>query len=164
LPLLPCRGHCLWIYATTEWLRLTVPNEADSTRARWPTHELWNILASVDWNSEKGVLLDKCTTARNPTELRLITVVLGAMTSYMALHNIDDRNVAIDQLVAKLYEHYSEVAFRKDLTFDDYLGCRVAVKAREFNTANNAPGLTETLKQDFLDDGAEAYRRASKGH
>lgn len=76
----------LWNYAAMEWLRLTVPNETDSTRARWPMHELWSTLASVDWSSEQGVLLDKCTTARNPTELRLITVVLGAMTSYMALH------------------------------------------------------------------------------
>ena len=154
----------LWRYVTTEWLRLTIPNETDSTRARWPTHDLWDTLASVDWDSAQGVLLDKCTTARNPTELRLITVVLGAMTSYMALHNIDDRNVAIDQLTAKLYEHYSDVAFRKDLTFDQYLAIRIAVKSREFNTAINAPGLTDNLKQDFLDEREDAYRRASNGY
>lgn len=153
----------LWSYATTEWLRLTVPNETDSTRARWPTHELWSTLASVDWNSEQGVLLDKCTTARNPTELRLIAVVLGAMTSYMAMHGIDDRNVAINQLATKLYEHYSQIAAKKDLSFDEYLAFRIAVKAREFNTAINAPGLTDNLKQDFLDEGEEAYRRASRG-
>jgi hypothetical protein len=154
----------LWNYATTEWLRLTVPNVLDSTRARWPTHELWNTLALVDWNSEQGALLDKCTTARNPTELRLITVVLGAMTSYMALHNIDDRNEAIDQLTTKLYQHYSDVAFRKELTFDEYLALRIAVKSREFNTAINAPGLTDNLKQDFLDERADAYRKASRGN
>lgn len=153
----------LWRYVTTEWLRLTVPNETDSTRTRWPTHELWSTLALVDWDSAQSTLLDKCTTARNPTELRLITVVLGAMTSYMALHRIDDRNVAINQLVAKLYEHYSGVASRKEMTFDEYLAFRIAVKSREFNTAINAPGLTDNLKQDFLDEGAEAYRRASKG-
>jgi hypothetical protein len=153
----------LWRYVTTEWLRLTVPNEADSTRTRWPTHELWSTLALVDWDSAQSTLLDKCTTARNPTELRLITVVLGAMTSYMALHRIDDRNVAINQLVANLYEYYSDVAFRKEMTFDEYLAFRIAVKSREFNTAISAPGLTDNLKQDFLDEGAEAYRRASKG-
>lgn len=121
------------------------------------------LLASIDWDSIQGVLLDKCTTARNPTELRLITVVLGAMTSYMALHNIDDRNVAIDQLVSKLYEHYSEVAFRKEMTFDEYLGYRIGVKSREFNTAINTPGLTDNLKQDFLDERVDAYRKASGG-
>ena len=153
----------LWRYATEEWLRLTVPNGADATRTRWPTHALWQTLSAIDWSSPQGVLLDKCSTARTPTELRLITVVLGAMTSYMALHNIDDRNEAIDQLTSKLYEHYSDVAFRKEMDFDDYLAYRIAVKSREFNKAINAPGLTEALKQGFVEEGAEAYRRASKG-
>lgn len=153
----------LWSYATTEWLRLTVPNESDSTRARWPTHELWQSLASVDWETSEGVLLDKCTLARNPTELRLITVVLGALTSYMALHNIDDRNEAIDQISTKLYEHYSKIAAQKELSFDEYLAYRIAVKSREFNSAINAPGLVDNLKQDFQDEREDAYRRASGG-
>lgn len=54
----------LWSYATTEWLRLTVPNEADSTRSRWPTHSLWIALASVDWESAHSLLLDKCPATR----------------------------------------------------------------------------------------------------
>ena len=153
----------LWSYATTEWLRLTVPNEADATRSRWPTHSLWMALASVDWEGESGVLLDKCSTARNPTELRLITMVLGSLTSFMAMHNIDDRNEGIDRLVGSLYEHYSTVADKKGLSFDEYLAQRIALKAREFNSAVNAPGLADNLKQDAKDEGAEAYRRASKG-
>lgn len=153
----------LWSYATTEWLRLTVPNDADATRSRWPTHNLWLALAAVDWESAGTVLLDKCTTARNPTELRLITVVLGSLTSFMALHNIDDRNEGIDALLRKLYEHYSTVASKDGLTFDEYLARRLALKAREFNTAVNSPGLPDNLKQDYVDEGAEAYRRASRG-
>ncbi len=31
----------LWDYATTEWLRLTLPNADDKTRSRWPIHPLW---------------------------------------------------------------------------------------------------------------------------
>lgn len=153
----------LWGYATTEWLRLTIPNEADATRSRWPTHNLWIALASVDWESAGAVLLDKCTNARNPTELRLITVVLGSLTSFMAMHNIDDRNEGIDALLRKLYEHYSTVASKDGLTFDEYLARRLALKAREFNTAVNSPGLPDNLKQDYVDEGAEAYRRASRG-
>ena len=49
----------LWSYATTEWLRLTVPNEGDSTRTRWPTHDLWLTLTGVDWESVNSVKLDK---------------------------------------------------------------------------------------------------------
>jgi hypothetical protein len=153
----------LWSYATTEWLRLTVPHEADSTRSRWPTHTLWTSLASVHWDSAHSVLLDKETNTRNPTELRLITVVLGALTSFMAMHKIDDRNEGIDGLVGKLYEHYTTVAIRDGLSFDEYLARRIALKARSFNIAVNVPGLADNLKQDFEDEGAEAYRRASKG-
>ena len=153
----------LWSYATTEWLRLTVPNGADATRSRWPTHDLWVALASVDWESAHLVLLDKCSNARNPTELRLITMVLGSLTSFMAMHSIDDGNEGIDALLRKLYEHYSTVASKGGLTFDEYLARRLALKAREFNTAVNSPGLPDNLKKNFVDEGAEAYRRASRG-
>lgn len=153
----------LWSYATTEWLRLTVPNELDATRSRWPTHNLWLALAAVDWESTDSVLLDKCSNARTPSELRLITVVLGSLVSFMAMHKIVDRNEAIDQLLTKLYEHYSTVAIKQGLSFDEYLARRIALKGREFNTALNAPGLVDNLKQDFEDEGADAYRRASKG-
>lgn len=153
----------LWSYATTEWLRLTVPNELDATRSRWPTHGLWLALASVDWESTDAVLLDKCSNSRPPRELRLITVVLGSLVSFMAMHKIVDRNEAINELVTKLYEHYSTVAIRQGLDFDEYLARRIALKGREFNTAVNAPGLVENLRQDAIDEGAEAYRRASRG-
>jgi hypothetical protein len=154
----------LWSYATTEWLRLTVPNEADATRSRWPTHSLWLALASVDWESADGALLDKCSTARNPTELRLLTMVLGSLTSFMAMHNIDDRNEAIDAMLRKLYEHYSTVASKEGLTFDEYLARRLALKAREFNTAINAPGKVDNLKDDFRREQEDnPYRRASRG-
>lgn len=154
----------LWSYATTEWLRLTVPNEGDSTRSRWPTHSLWIALASVDWESAHSVLLDKCTNARNPTELRLITVVLGSLTSFMAMHKIVDRNEGIDALLGKLYEHYSTVASKEGLSFDEYLARRLALKAREFNTAINAPGKVDNLKDDFQREQEDnPYRRASRG-
>ena len=103
-------------------------------------------------------------TARNPTELRLITVVLGSLTSFMAMHNIDDRNEGIDALLGKLHEHYSIVASKNGLTFDEYLAQRVALKAREFNTGVNAPGLPDNLKDDCQAiRKTNAYRRASRG-
>lgn len=154
----------LWSYATTEWLRLTVPNVADATRSRWPTHSLWLALASVDWESSHSILLDKCSNARNPTELRLLTVVLGSLTSFMAMHNIDDRNEGIDAMLRKLYEHYSTVASKENLSFEEYLARRVALKAREFNTAVNAPGKVDNLKDDYRREQEDnPYRRASRG-
>ncbi len=46
----------LWNYASTEWLRLTIPNPDDLTRSRWPVHPLWGYLTSIDWETNGGVL------------------------------------------------------------------------------------------------------------
>jgi hypothetical protein len=153
----------LWSYATTEWLRLTVPSESDATRTRWPLHPLWVDLASVDWASQKSVLLDRCSNTRTPNEQRLASMVLGSLVSYMAMHGIDDHNEALNGLLRSLYDHYSTVASKKEQSFEEYLAQRVALKAREFNTAINEPGLTAELRQAAKDAGAEAYRKASRG-
>jgi hypothetical protein len=153
----------LWSYATTEWLRLTVPSESDATRTRWPLHPLWVDLASVDWASQKSILLDRCSNTRTPNEQRLASMVLGSLVSYMAMHGIDDHNEALNGLLRSLYDHYSTVASKKDQTFEEYLAKRVALKAREFNTAINEPGLTAELRQAAKDAGADAYRKASRG-
>lgn len=38
-------------------LRLTLPNEADETRSRWPIHPLWQALSSVDWEGNGAPLV-----------------------------------------------------------------------------------------------------------
>lgn len=44
----------------------------------------------------------------------------------MAMHNIDDRNEGIDALLRKLCEHYSTVASKDGLTFDENLARQLA--------------------------------------
>jgi hypothetical protein len=154
----------LWSYATTEWLRLSIPNPADSTRSRWPIHPLWALLASVDWQTAKNIPLERFSNARTPNDLRHITVLLGALSSYMASHGLDDRNQAVDELLGHMHEHYGVIASRKGLTFDEFLARRVALKAREFNTAINEPGKVDNLKDDFRREQEDSpYRRASQG-
>ena len=41
----------LWRYLTENWLRLTVPTETDSNRARWNNHPLWDFIAAA-FNTE----------------------------------------------------------------------------------------------------------------
>lgn len=153
----------LWSYATTEWLRLTVPNEEDATRTRWPIHPLWVNLASVDWESTSSARLERFSTARTPSEQRLASMVMGSLVSYMAMHGLDDHNDAIEGLLGVLYENYSLVACKKGQTFEELLAQRVALKAREFNTGINEPGLAAALKKAAKDSGPDAYRRASRG-
>ena len=153
----------LWSYATTEWLRLSVPSESDATRSRWPIHPLWATLAALDWQSATNVPLQRFSNARKPNDLRHVTVMLGAIASYMASNALDDHNQAVDELLRKMADHYGAIAERKGKSFDELVLQRVAVKAREFNTAVNAPGLKDNLRADAIDEAAEAYRRASRG-
>ena len=93
----------------------------------------------------------------------MITVLLGALTSYMAKHGIDDRILAMDELSRRLYEHYSTVADKDGLSFAEYLRRRVDAKVRNFNTGLVAPGLVDNLKQAYRDQEADKYRKASRG-
>ncbi|WP_341915518.1 hypothetical protein [Polaromonas sp. YR568] len=150
----------LWSYATTEWLRLTEPNPEDSTRARWPTHPLWMALASVDWETSGGVLLKRFTNARLPDEKRLYSTVFGSLASYMAIHQIEDKYLALDGLLGKMHQHYQDIAFQQGLLVDDLLIQRMAARSRLFNTGVNRQDEPSEPEES---EGVKAYRKASNG-
>lgn len=150
----------LWSYATTEWLRLTEPNPHDSTRARWPTHPLWIALATVDWDTSGGVLLKRFTNARLPDEKRLYSTVFGSLASYMAIHQIEDKNVALDGLLGKMHQHYQDIAFHQGLDVDEMLIQRMAARTRLFNTGVNYQGEPPEPEES---EGMKAYRKAARG-
>jgi hypothetical protein len=149
----------LWSYATTEWLRLTEPNPKDSTRARWPTHPLWIALASVDWDTTGGVLLKRFSNARPPDPKRLYSSVFGSLASYMAIHQLDDKNLAIDGLLGDMHQHFQDVAYNQGLLVDELLHQRVAARSRLFNTGVNVQEPDEEQESE----GVKAYRKASRG-
>ena len=150
----------LWRYATTEWLRLTEPNPNDLTRARWPTHPLWNALANVDWETSGGVLLKRFTNARMPDEKRLCSVVFGSLASYMAVHQIEDKNVAIDGLLGKMHEHFQGIAYHQGLEIDELLNQKIAARTRLFNSGVNRQDAPKEAPES---EGVKAYRKASRG-
>lgn len=147
----------LWRYATTEWLRLTEPNPNDLTRARWPTHSLWTALASVDWETSGGALLKRFTNARLPDQKRLYSTVFGSLASYMAIHQLDDKNEALDGLLGKMHEHFQGIADQHGLEVDELLIQKAATRSRQFNSGiNPQPEPKES-------EGERAYRKASNG-
>ncbi|WP_293399518.1 hypothetical protein [Polaromonas sp.] len=149
----------LWSYATTEWLRLTEPNPNDSTRARWPTHPLWTALASVDWETSGGVLLKRFSNARLPDEKRLYGTVFSSLASYMAIHQLDDKNVAIDGLLGDMHQHFQGLAYNQGLEVDELLAQRIAARSRLFNSGVNYQEAQEPEESE----GVKAYRKASRG-
>lgn len=152
----------LWTYCTHEWLRLTVPNEADATRSRWPTHTLWTFLSAVDWNSPQ-TSLERVDLRRIPSQGWLRQQAFGLVTTTMALHQLDDANDAVNQLLAETYAHYERVALRDDLSFPEFLLKHARKKARLFSTLVNRPGLVDELRERYRQDEDNPYRKASRG-
>ncbi|MGA7750780.1 MAG: replication initiation factor, partial [Gallionella sp.] len=78
----------LWSYATTGWLRLTLPNPDDQTRSRWPLHPLWGYLSSIDWETDGGPLARSFKATRLPEDERIFALGASSIASYMAKHAI----------------------------------------------------------------------------
>lgn len=151
----------LWQYATTKWLRLCVPNEADSTRSRWPIHPLWSHLSAVSWDSiNLEPLLRKFKTTRGPDERRMCAAVFGSLASYMAIHQIDDKHAALEGLIGQMHERMQTQAERDGSCFDELLQRKVAERSRKFNSGMNPDTPTSAPKDDDEDN---PYRKASRG-
>jgi hypothetical protein len=89
----------LWSYATTEWLKLTNPNKDDETRARWPVHELWQQLSSLDWDTNNSPLKSRFSNQRTPDkEATLDRAFSSGFTTWMA-NGHDDPDSAISDIL-----------------------------------------------------------------
>ena len=155
----------LWSYATTEWLRLAIPNPDDKTRSRWPIHPLWGYLSAIDWESPGGPLLRQYSHARIPGNDKLFSMYLGALISYMVKEKITDLYQGQEAMIAALVEYFSGKAHALGISFDDYIAERLAIKARQFNVLlfkQDAAQAVKDAEYERLKQGL-AYRRASQG-
>ena len=155
----------LWSYATTEWLRLTIPNGDDKTRSRWPIHPLWVLLASADWEGNGGPLDKRFSPARSPNDDKLYQAAYSAILSYMAKHGFEATELyeATEDFLASAYAFHEDKAYQIGLPFDDFIAEKLALKRREYNTLLNDPGFTDRKQADEKAKQARAYRKASDG-
>ena len=153
----------LWSYATTEWLRLTLPNEDDQTRSRWPLHPLWGYLSSIDWETNGGPLLRHYTPQRTPGNAKLFNLAFSNLIAYMAREGITDLYEGQEAFITALYAFHADKAAFLGQSFDSYVAEKVALKARQFNTILNNPDLEAERQADELAKAAKAYRKASDG-
>jgi hypothetical protein len=154
----------LWSYATTEWLRLTLPDRTDRNRARWPTHPLWALLASIDWETPGGPLLKRFGYDRAPGNDWVYRTGFAVLTSHMAQEGIHDFEEGVRSLSLALYNHYSSRAIYEGISFTEYVSEKVRAKGRKFNTICNLDEIEdEDRKRRELDGLAMKYRKATKG-
>ena len=148
----------LWSYATDEWLRLTLPNEDDATRSRWPIHPLWACLASVDWGGDGGPLLDRFSSVSAPNEKLVIARLFSSITTLMALNGDTSLDAAWDGLRLRLDNYLHNLCIWEGVHPKQYVEEKVRIKARRFNSILNR----EDEAPDY-DEEARQYLRASRG-
>ncbi|MGB2831498.1 MAG: replication initiation factor [Methylotenera sp.] len=147
----------LWSYATTEWLRLTLPNDDDTNRSRWPIHPLWAYLSSVDFETSGGALSREFSPQRIPSDRRLFDFGFSVISSFMAREGMTDLYDGVEAYYRGLYHYLNNRAMNAGASFDDFVNERIGVKAKRFNSI---------LNKQLADDAAldsEAYRKASDG-
>ena len=154
----------LWSYATTEWLRLALPNPEDQTRSRWPIHPLWGYLSSVDWETNDSPLSPRFNTARIPSDDKLFTMGLSPIISYMARENIHDWEVGTTAYINAMYDHLNDKCFSFQLPFKNFIKEKVAVKARLFNSIlNNNEAQSQAIERAEREKQAREYKKQSDG-
>jgi len=151
----------LWRYLTENWLRLTVPTETDSNRARWSNHPLWDFISDAFSSQGEQPKLERFNTARLPEDERLFVHGLGGLTSFMASRGIEDLSEGVGEYLqqAKKY-HVKRSGFKHD-GMERYIGKKVKAKNRRYNTVKNAQTSPADIRKTAED--AKAYQRAKDG-
>lgn len=148
----------LWSYCTTDWLRLTLPQEDDQTRSRWPIHPLWGYLSSIDWETPGGELTKRFSNARLPSDDKLFSMGLSMVIGYMAREGIRDLFDGLRTFEAAMYSYHESKSHYMGLPFDDYIAEKVSVKAREFCSM-----LNPETKKIVVQCTPEEYLQRVKG-
>jgi hypothetical protein len=151
----------LWSYATTEWLKLTLPNLEDKTRSRWAIHPLWSALATLDWETSGGALKQRFSKDRAPNDQAALNRGFSAVTTWMAANGYRDYETAIHPFFIALDSFVNNRAMDFGMGFEELVTEKVSTKARRFNTLDNNE-KSEPTGSDKT-QALEAYRKASDG-
>ena len=151
----------LWGYLTGAWLRLAVPSDTDSNQTRWPNHPLWNLLATAFNEGIDQPMLGRFRSVNLPSDERLFVHGLGGITSFMAREGITELDEGIGEFLhqAQVFHDIRHPSVGKG--FGAYIGKKVKVKNRRYNTVNNRKN-THADKQE-VKRRAQAYRGAKDG-
>lgn len=151
----------LWSYASTEWLRLTLPNTDDQTRSRWPIHPLWGYISSIDWETNLNTLYRSFKATRLPEDKRILALGISSMASYMAKHAITDFDEGLDRYLLALHQHLQTSGEFIGLSAEDMILEKVRLRGKEFNTILNINEAEQKCLE--VERAAKNYRKASEG-
>lgn len=151
----------LWSYATTDWLRLCIPSDADQTRSRWPEHPLWLAISSVDWDASGGPLKRGYLPARAPSMEYLGTRLASLIASIGALVNITDFDEAVKEAKKQAYDAMALQNGLSGISVDQLYREKVQLLTREYNLRMNPKPKPKPKTPPVVDN---EYKRQSRGH
>ena len=151
----------LWSYATTEWLRLCLPNGEDETRSRWPVHPLWMAISSVDWGTPGGPLLRSYTASKAPSMEYLGSRLASVIASIGAIANLSDYDLAAAEAKKQGYDAMALQNGISGISVDQYFLEKVQSLTRDYNLRMNPKPKPKPTTRTVVDN---EYKRQSQGH
>lgn len=149
----------LWRYMTEDWLRLAVPNPADDTKSRWPTHPLWVELSAFPWADQEAAERAPLRKDQAPSVDALCRSLFAVLTSYMAVSSLTDPIEAGHRLLDDCEAYFDRYGIETGIPFDARTHARAARKAVQFCLPYpiNAPISADQAQET----GRRAYRKAT---
>lgn len=151
----------LWRYFTEDWLRLVVPSSTDSNQTRWPNHPLWDDITAAFQVEVEQPKLTRFSPMRPPQDSHLFVNGLAGFTSYMAREGIEDLWDGFCSYFQQAEEYHSTGGTVTDFGLKQYVGKKVKLKNRRYNSVNNRNGLLSDIQETA--DKADAYETARDG-
>ena len=154
----------IWTYCTNDWLRLCLPNPADSTRGRWPLHPLWAALQRIDWGAPSDPLSRQYRPERVPQAPWIFRQVMGLICSFVALRGIQDLGDGMERLRSSSSRTWSSGRIWSASPRVSSCTSR-SRKVRKFNLAINVDEIPDEDRKRprKLEEAAAEYRRLSRG-
>lgn len=149
----------LWRYAAGAWLRLTIPDDDDNTRSRWPIHPLWRELQAVPWETPLEVSRVPVMLGRVPSEDYLCRSYFAALTAYMGARSLTDPLHAAQQLFEHTRSYYEDQADYIGCNFNDRAINRAAKKAMGYGVVY--PVIAQAAQRQQDEAVISAYRKRS---
>jgi hypothetical protein len=116
-------------------------------------------LASIDWGTNGGPLLDRFSSVSAPSEKQTMSRLLSSITTLMALNGQLSLDEAWDDLRLRLDNHLHTLCMWEGIHPNQYVEEKVRIKARRFNSILNPPDE----EGPDPEEQARLYRKASRG-
>ena len=148
----------LWDYATTQWLKLTLPSDTDSTRSRWPIHPLWLEIAAVDWEQSGGPLSRSYPESHGLSPTGIGMRALQLLADLASLTGLQDLDTALEELWREVDNALRLHCLKVGLSLEDAFTELIEVHNWKHNRRLNPPKRPPDQR---LEDNL--YYRAKEG-